>query len=94
MIEDLPEGVQSYNSLYRYVVNTYTDILEILNNIASILETKNFEINRTFFKVKKGKEYIYFNKLHTDDEMKVYSRGARVILMEYSVFKLTTFKQY
>ena len=94
MIEDLPEGVLSYNSLYRHVVNTYTDILEILNNIASILETKNFEINRTFFKIKKGKEYIYFNKLHTDDEMKIYSRGARVILMEYSVFKLTTFKQY
>ena len=94
IVEDLPEGIKSYDSIYKHVINTYTDMLDVANNISAILETTNFEINKSFYKIKKGKQMIYFNKIYTDDNILLYRRGLRNIFMTQTVFSITSFKQY
>jgi len=37
---------------------------------------------------------IYFNKIYTDDNIRLYRRGLRSIFMTYTVFSITSFKKY
>lgn len=79
LVDDIPEGVQSYNDMINYVNQTYKTINDICPAILDILETTNFELSRSYYKVKIGNNMVYFDRAYTDDDIRIYQHGKRNI---------------
>ena len=60
LVDDIPEGIQSYNDMINYVNKTYRSLSDICPAILDILETTNFELLKSYYKVKIGNNMVYF----------------------------------
>ena len=93
IVKELPKGIQSYQEALDYVKSENESMFDICVQIADILETSHYEIYKTFHKLKKGKFMVYFNKVYTDDNMRIYQHGKRNIQIDTAVFKPSAFKK-
>ena len=79
LVDDIPEGVQSYNDMINYVNKTYRSLSDICPAILDILETTNFELLKSYYKVKIGNNMVYFDRAYTEDDIRIYQHGKRNI---------------
>lgn len=79
LVDDIPEGVQSYNDMINYVNKTYRSLNDICPAILDILETTNFELLKSYYKVKIGNNIVYFDRAYTEDDIRIYQHGKRNI---------------
>lgn len=79
LVDDIPEGVQSYNDMINYVNKTYRSLNDICPAILDILETTNFELLKSYYKIKIGNNMVYFDRAYTEDDIRIYQHGKRNI---------------
>ena len=79
LVDDIPEGVQSYNDMINYVNKTYRSLNDICPAILDILETTNFELSKSYYKVKIENNMVYFDRAYTEDDIRIYQHGKRNI---------------
>ena len=79
LVDDIPEGIQSYNDMINYVNKTYRSLSDICPAILDILETTNFELLKSYYKVKIGNNMVYFDRAYTEDDIRIYQHGKRNI---------------
>ena len=79
-IEELPEGINTYDKIFNYVNKKYKDVSNILEEIYDILDTTYFSIQKTFYKINlNNKEIIYFNAVSTNENIRIYLRDKKNI---------------
>lgn len=85
-IDELPDGINTYDDILKYVNKKYNDINELYKQIYEILETTYFTIQRTFHKIPLKNDIIYFNTVQTDDNKKIYVRNTKEVQISWIKF--------
>ena len=89
-IDELPDGINTYDDILKYVNKKYNDVNELYTQIYEILDTTYFSIQRTFYKILENKQdIIYFNTVQTDDNKKIYLRNTQEVQISWIKFNST-----
>ena len=89
IIVELPEGMNDYDTIFKYVKNKFNDISEICRNIYDIIEQTYYILNKTFYKIDFGDETLYFNKVYTDLDKKTFIKNVDEIYINWALTKKT-----
>lgn len=91
IIEDIPEGIKSYEDIEKFVDEEYDDIGPICAELMHILETTKFELYKTFFKAVYGEYNIYFTRMYTN--INTLQHGSyHSLIIEFKYFTKRTYK--
>lgn len=93
-IDELPDGINTYDQIFKYVNKKYTDIQEIYKQIYEILQTTYFTIQKTFYKIQLDKDNtLYFNTIEIDDIKRIYARNTKEILISWLKLNIKKVRQ-
>ena len=77
-IDELPDGINTFDLINKYVHKKYSDITELIEQIYEILNSTNFYLMRTFHKIKIDKNNIlYFNTVTIDKLKTIYIKSTK-----------------
>ena len=92
IIEDIPPGIKSYKDILNFVESEYSNMESILAELATILESTNFEIYKAFYKTQVKDYLIYFTKVYYDENITIHNNGARNVLIQIMYFSKKKYK--
>lgn len=91
IIEDIPEGITSYEDMEKFVNMEYDDMQSICAELMHILETTKFELYKTFYKTKSANYMIYFTRMYTDINT-LQHESYHSLIIEFKYFTKNAYK--